>query len=124
MGVTLVIGASHKPERASYQAVQKLSKAGIPFEMISNREIEIFGKKSYNAPVHLEDIDTITLYINPGLQAEQIDYWISLKPSRIIFNPGTENPDIYPYLSAAGIRVLEACTLVLLSTGQYLNHNE
>lgn len=124
MGKTLIIGASSKPERASYQAAYKLTRASLPFEMISNRRIEIFGKTSFDAPVHLPDIETITLYINPSLQDQQIDYWLSLSPSRIIFNPGTENPPVYAKLRAAGIQVVEACTLVLLATGQYENYHE
>lgn len=66
-----------------------------------------------------EDIDTITLYMNPKRQKEYYDYLIGLKPRRVLFNPGTENPEFYTELDMHGIQFEEACTLVLLSTKQY-----
>jgi predicted CoA-binding protein len=70
-------------------------------------------------PKPMGDIDTITLYLNPQNQKQYYDYIISLKPKRIIFNPGTENPELYKLARQNNIQVLEACTLVMLSTGQY-----
>ncbi|MCW3092845.1 MAG: hypothetical protein JWP81_3914 [Ferruginibacter sp.] len=116
---TLVIGASANPARYSYLAVQKLAAhqhpviaLGIRKGNIGNTEIEI-EKKPF------EEIDTITLYINPSRQKEYYDYILGLRPKRIIFNPGTENDELYAIAEKNGIKTMEACTLVLLSIGQY-----
>jgi predicted CoA-binding protein len=66
-----------------------------------------------------QDIDTITLYIGPALQPQYYDYVIDTKPKRVIFNPGTENYEFAKLLDQHGIEPIQACTLVLLSTGQY-----
>ena len=116
---TLVIGASANPSRYSYLAVQRLSAnqhpvlaLGIRKGSIGNIEIET-EKKSF------EQVDTITLYVNPTRQKEYYDYILSIQPKRIIFNPGTENDELWELAEQKGIEVMEACTLVLLSTGQY-----
>ena len=69
--------------------------------------------------LNYENIDTVTLYLNPEVQKSYYDYILSLKPKRVIFNPGTENMELISLLSAQGIQSEIACTLVLLSTGQY-----
>lgn len=66
-----------------------------------------------------ENVDTITLYLNPTHQKEYYDYILSLKPKRIIFNPGAENEELAALAKKNGIEPLEACTLVMLSTNQY-----
>ncbi len=116
---TLVIGASVNPARYSYLAVQKLAAhqqpvvaLGLKKGMIGNTEIET-EKKPF------EQIDTVTLYVNPTHQKDYYDYIFSLQPKRIIFNPGTENDELFKMAQHKGIEPLEACTLVLLSTGQY-----
>ena len=116
---TLVIGASVNPSRYSFLAVQKLSShqhpviaLGLKKGFIGNTEIET-EKKNF------DHIDTITLYINPLHQKEYYDYILSLQPNRIIFNPGTENDELFSLAQQKGIKAIEACTLVLLSTGQY-----
>lgn len=116
---TLVLGASPNPARYSYLAVNKLSRYNQPVVAIGKRkgkagEVEIDTEQKA-----IEDIDTITLYLNPQNQKQYYDYIISLKPKRIIFNPGTENPELYKLARENNIQVLEACTLVMLSTGQY-----
>jgi predicted CoA-binding protein len=116
---TLVLGASPNPARYSYLAVNMLHRYNHPVIGIGRRkgnagEIEIDTEKK-----PIEDIDTITLYLNPQNQKQYYDYIISLKPKRIIFNPGTENPELYELARKNNIQVLEACTLVMLSTGQY-----
>lgn len=116
---TLVIGASANPSRYSFLAVQKLTAhqhpvvaLGLKKAMIGNTAIET-EKKPF------ADIDTVTLYLNPIRQKEYYDYILSLNPKRIIFNPGTENEELYKLAAQKGIKTIEACTLVLLSTGQY-----
>ena len=116
---TLVIGASSNPSRYSFLAVQKLSAhqhpviaLGLKNGLIGNIEIET-EKKAF------DNINTITLYLNPFHQKEYYHYILSLHPKRIIFNPGTENDELFALAKENGIEALEACTLVLLSTGQY-----
>jgi len=116
---TLVIGASVNPARYSYLAVKKLTAhqqpvvaLGLKKGLIGDTAIEIERKP-------FEQIDTITLYINPTHQKDYYDYIFSLQPKRIIFNPGTENDELFALAQQKGIKAVEACTLVLLSTGQY-----
>jgi len=116
---TLVFGASLKETRYSYLAIKKLLKY--------KQEVVAYGvKQGEVAEVIIDtklklytDIDTITLYMNPVRQKEYYDYLINLKPNRILFNPGTENLEFYKLLKQHNIIFEEACTLVLLSTGQY-----
>lgn len=118
---TLIVGATTNPSRYAYTAASMFEERGLDFIPIGIKTGEVFGKKilDLRSKPALEDIDTITLYIGPDNQAEWIDYLLSLKPKRIIFNPGTENPVFYKRAHSAGIQVLEACNLVMLSTGQY-----
>lgn len=121
MEKTLVVGATTDPSRYAYLAAKMLSERGVDFVPIGKKKGEVFGKEivDLQAKPDLKDIHSITLYIGPLHQTEWIDYLIGLKPSRIIFNPGTENPEFFEKAKAAGIEVLPACTLVMLSTGQY-----
>lgn len=116
---TLVIGASEKPERYSNKAIRKLKQHGHKIAAIGNRSGSVDGIPFSTERTSFQDIDTVTLYIGPAHQDEYMDYVISLKPQRIIFNPGTENEDFERKAKEHGIETMEACTLVLLGTGQY-----
>jgi hypothetical protein len=116
---TLVIGASSNPQRYSYLAVQKLNAHQHPVVALGNRTGSIGNTIIETERKPLEGIDTVTLYLNPLRQKEYYDYILSLHPQRIIFNPGTENDELYDLAKQKGIEVAEACTLVMLSTGQY-----
>jgi predicted CoA-binding protein len=82
---------------------------------------EVFGKSilDIGSKPSIEDVDTITLYLGPQHQPEHYEYLLSLKPKRVIFNPGTENVEFEKKVEESGAEALEACTLVMLSTGQY-----
>ena len=119
MKKTVVIGASAKTDRYSNRAVRMLHKYGhdviaLGFEhaIIENTIIETDWKV-------YENIDTVTLYINPQRQKEYYNYIFSLKPKRVIFNPGTENAELEQLCFDNNIQPIEACTLVMLSTGQF-----
>lgn len=118
---TLIVGATKNPARYAYTAASMFEDRGLDFIPIGIKSGEIFGKKilDLRKKPALENIHTITLYIGKDNQAEWIDYLLSLKPKRIIFNPGTENREFYSRAKAEGIQVLAACNLVMLSTGQY-----
>lgn len=117
--VTLVIGASLNPNRYSNIAIKRLRDRQIPVVAIGLRKGEILDVSILTEKTPLENIDTITLYLNPKRQEEYYNYIISLKPRRVIFNPGTENMELVKKLKENGIESEIACTLVLLSTNQY-----
>ena len=116
---TLVIGASDNPARYSHLAIQRLRKHGHPVVAIGKKNTEVADVKIEKESLPFSDIDTITLYINPLHQKEYYDYILSLNPKRIIFNPGAENAELTELAQANNIQALEACTLVMLTTGQY-----
>ena len=116
---TLVIGASLNNDRYSNIAINKLSKFNIEVEAIGFKSGNINSVLVKTELINIDKIHTITLYLNKAKQKKFYDYMISLNPKRVIFNPGTENPEIYKILDENSIEYLEACTLVLLSTNQY-----
>lgn len=116
---TLVIGASENPERYSYKAITMLRDYGHPVVAIGNRAGMVRDVAFSKDKPPTESVDTVTLYLNAGNQAEYHDYILGLNPKRIIFNPGAENSTLAELAAQRGIVPLEACTLVLLRTGQY-----
>jgi len=116
---TLIIGSSTKSYRYSYLAAQKLVAYGHPIFMLGLRKGNVLGHEIHTEKVSWENVNTVTLYINPSRQPEYYDYIVSLSPKRVIFNPGTENPEFANILLSKNIIPIEACTLVMLSTGQY-----
>ncbi|HDZ14262.1 hypothetical protein LCGC14_1132570 [marine sediment metagenome] len=119
MKKTLVLGASLKPERYSNLAVNRLLDKGIETVAFGLREGKIRDVDIKTDFEDFQDIQTITLYIGKKHQSEYVDKILSLQPERVIFNPGTENPELYEILKKNNIAVEVACTLVLLGTGQY-----
>ena len=119
MKTTLVIGASMNEDRYSYKAINMLKAHHHDVVAIGNKEGILNGVEISKEQKKYEDIDTITLYINKDIQKNYYEYILSLKPKRVIFNPGTENPELLKQLALNGIEGIEACTLVLLSTNQY-----
>lgn len=119
MSTTLVMGASNNPSRYAYSAVKSLTAKG--------HNVIAFGKKRGaigDIPIHNDwntiwEVDTVTLYLGPENQVDYYSLIIDLKPRRVIFNPGTENKEFMDLLKKAGIEYETACTLVMLSTGQY-----
>ncbi len=116
---TLIIGASSNPERYAYKAAEKLLAHGHEIELLGLRPDVIFNQTIDTDKKTYEGIDTVTLYVGPSNQPSYYDYVIALKPNRVIFNPGTENPEFEILLKKSGIAYEEACTLVLLGTNQY-----
>lgn len=116
---TLIIGASTEPSRYAFLAANKLLNHGHDIELLGRNSGEIKGHTIETEKKNFEDIDTVTLYVNPKVQPEYYDYVIGLKPRRVIFNPGTENDEFEALLEKNNIEPIEACTLVMLSTGQF-----
>ena len=117
---TLLLGASTNPERASYEAVRSLKVYGIPVIAVGRREYDMGDMKIIiGKPDISEKIHTVALYLNAGNQVEYYDYILALKPKRIIFNPGTKNPELSKLAVKKGIEVVEDCMMVMLSTGSF-----
>ena len=119
MKKTLIIGATPNPTRYAYRAAQMLKSKGHDIVNVGIKKGEVAGVAIEKPEVIHEDIHTITLYIGPDLQDQYHDYILNTNPKRVIFNPGTENDKLEVLLKENGIEPVEACTLVLLSTGQY-----
>lgn len=116
---TMVLGASAKPERYSYKAVHMLLEHQHPVVAVGAREGKVAGMDIKIGQPNEEGVHTVSLYLGPSRQKNVYDYILNLNPKRIIFNPGTENPEFYQIANNKGIEVEEACTLVLLSTNQF-----
>jgi predicted CoA-binding protein len=119
MKKTVVLGATPNPERYAYLAVMKLHRYGHEVVPVGPRAGDITGIPIQVGQPPLEGVDTITLYLRAENQVPYYDYIFSLKPKRIIFNPGTENRDLTRMALEKGVEPVEGCTLVMLSTRQY-----
>ena len=115
-----ILGASNKPERYSHQAVVLLAKKGHAVFPVHPALAEIDGHRVFKrladipAPLH-----TVTMYVSPALSNGLAGELLAARPARVIFNPGTENPELEQQLAAAGVETVRACTLVLLRTGRF-----
>lgn len=116
---TLVLGASNNPSRYSNMAINRLRSHNHPVVAVGKRQGIVAGTPLETETRKLQNVDTVTLYLNPANQQQYYQYILDLKPKRIIFNPGTENEELAGLARKKGIEAIEACTLVLLSTGQY-----
>lgn len=116
---TLVLGASSNPSRYSYLAMNRLKNMNHPVVGIGKKAGTVAGIEISTAQEPLEDVDTITMYLSAANQQPYYDYILGLKPKRIIFNPGAENEELAALAEKEGIKPVEACTLVMLATGQY-----
>ena len=116
---TLVLGASDNSSRYSYLAIQRLRSKGHEVIGIGKHTGTVEDVTIATTKLPIEELDTVTLYLNPLHQKAYYDYILSLKPKRIIFNPGAENEELKQLALQNNIQPMEACTLVMLSTGQY-----
>ena len=123
MKSTLVLGASDHPYRYACIAINRLLDYGHAVLALGKRpgkvrDVEILTDTNDSVFSDVE-VDTISLYLNPANQRMYYDWMLNLNPSRVIFNPGTENHELSELLLQHGIKPVQACTLVMLSTGQY-----
>ncbi len=116
---TLVLGASPNPERYAHQACLELMRRGHPTIAIGKQEGTIQDLRIQTDRQKHQNVNTVSLYLNPKHQSDWYAYLLALQPLRIIFNPGAENPELRQLALQHGIDAVEACTLVLLRTGQY-----
>ena len=116
---TLVLGASTNPGRYAYKAMKMLQRYGHPVVAVGKKKENLDSIPIETELLSFDDVDTVTLYLNPMNQKQYYDYIISLQPKRVIFNPGTENPELYSLLKDNNIDIEVGCTLVMLSVGHY-----
>lgn len=116
---TLVIGASENPSRYAFRAIDRLINSGHEVIAIGRKKGKVGDVEILTGLPEVQDVDTVTLYINPSIQATYESYILSLNPKRIIFNPGTENPVFIQRVREKGILPEVACTLVMLSIDDY-----
>ncbi|MCX6248821.1 MAG: CoA-binding protein [Bacteroidetes bacterium] len=116
---TLVLGASLKPHRYSYKAVIRLDCNNIPVVAVGMREGSIGDVKIVKPFPEFTDVHSITMYLGPRNQSPFVDYILKINPVRVIFNPGTENPEFQELLKSRGIEVVEKCMFVMLSKGEF-----
>jgi predicted CoA-binding protein len=115
-----ILGASAKPERYSYKAFHMLQEYGHTPIPITPKFAELEGVPAFASLADVKGpVDTLTMYVGPEISSRLQSAILTLKPGRVIFNPGSENAELQRALTAAGIEVEEACTLVLLRTNQF-----
>jgi predicted CoA-binding protein len=121
MKKTVIIGATPNPSRYAYLAAQNLKRYNHEFVPIGIKKGEVQGQPilQITDKPDIKDVDTITMYVGAPRQVGWYDYFLGLKPKRIIFNPGSENPELAQLAASKGVEVVEACTLVMLRTNQY-----
>jgi predicted CoA-binding protein len=119
MSLIVVLGASPNPERFSYKAVKLLTRHHYPVVAIGKREGFIDNIPIVTGQPPLDNVHTVTMYLAPYHQGEIFDYVLSLRPKRVIFNPGTESPEFEEWLQSYDIRIVRDCTLVMLATGRF-----
>jgi hypothetical protein len=118
--ITLVLGASPNPDRYSYRAVRSLLSRKMPVIAVGRRDFEKDDLKIMKKlPEDISSVHTIALYLNANNQKEYYDDIISLKPARIIFNPGPANTEFEEILRKKGIEVVSDCMLVMLACGKF-----
>ena len=118
---TVIVGSTPRPYRYAHQAAVMLDEREIPFVPLGIQEGEVLGRKIENIKEKpaIAGVDTLTMYIGAPRQKEWYDYLLSLEPRRIIFNPGSENFEFKQKAEKQGVECLEACTLVMLSIGNF-----
>lgn len=119
MKKTVVLGATPNPERYAYLATRRLAQYGHEVVPVGLRKGAIGGVEIQQGQPKVEDVDTVTLYLGAERQRPVQEYILSLRPKRIIFNPGAENPELMKMANEQGIETVEGCTLVMLSIGVF-----
>jgi predicted CoA-binding protein len=123
MEVVAVIGASNDPSRYSFKAMEMLGEYGHEAIPVHPREEIVLGKRVFSSIGELakshKQVDTVTIYVNQEISRKYEADLIKLRPKRVIFNPGAENPALAKALTSEGIKVENACTLVMLRTNQF-----
>ncbi len=118
---TVIVGATTNETRYAHIAAGRLTEAGHEIVPIGIKKGSVLGKEILDIAMKpaIPDVDTVTMYVGPHHQKDMYSYIRGLQPKRVVFNPGTENPELEELLSNDGVEVVEGCTLVMLATQQY-----
>ncbi len=118
---TVILGASPNRDRYSYFAAEQLDSNGIDYVPVGMKKGSVLGKEILDLRTKpaIDNVDTVTLYMNARNQKDWEEYILDFNPKRIIFNPGAENPSLFEKAQKRGIEVLAACTLTMLTVGLY-----
>lgn len=119
MKKTLILGASSDERRYAFMAINRLTSMDFWVVGIGAKEGVIKGCQIHTSQIPIDDLHTVSVYLNARNQEEYYDYIVKLKPKRVIFNPGAENIQFEILLAKHQIHFERACTLVLLSMGQF-----
>lgn len=119
MSLVVVLGASPNPERYSNKAVRRLLSNSFEVVAIGKREGSIGNVPIITGQPLLTDVHTVLIYLSPDHQGEIFDYVLSLRPKRVVFNPGTESPEFQEWLESYNISVVRDCSLVMMATGRF-----
>ena len=117
--ITLILGASPNPVRFSHKAVKSLLRHDKKVVAVGYKKGEIVDEEILVGQPHIENIHTVSIYMGSSRQSDYYDYIISLKPKRVIFNPGTVNPEFMGRLKNEGIEPVSECMLVMLSDDEF-----
>ena len=116
----VILGASHKEHRFSFKAMKALEAYGADVVLVHPVLEDVEGRPVVKSLADVSgEVDTVTVYVNPSVSSGLVDAFLSMKPKRVIFNPGAENPILEAQLVSAGISVVNYCTLILLSEGRF-----
>jgi uncharacterized protein len=119
MSLVVVLGASPNPDRFSYKAVRRLLRQNYQVVAIGKREGMIDNTPIITGQPPLDGVHTVLIYLASYHQGEIFDYVLSLRPKRVVFNPGTESPEFEEFLESYDIQVVRDCSLVMLATGRF-----
>lgn len=119
MKPTLILGATTNPNRYAYLAAERLVSRGHAIIPVGIKQGRVQGQQILHGQPDVPEVDTVTLYVGPRHQPEYYDWLLRVAPRRIVFNPGTENPELMRLARGAGIEVVAGCTLVMLASGDY-----
>jgi uncharacterized protein len=120
MKIVVVLGATPKPDRYAFKAMQRLQEHGYQAIPVNPAYAEILGERCYPSLSEVpQPIDTMTLYLSASRSTPLIDDIIKAKPARIIFNPGAENDELANAASSVGIETVNGCTLVMLGAAAF-----
>ena len=119
MKTTLILGATPNSSRYAYLAAERLTAHGHEIIPVGIKEGRVQGKEILHGKPDVPEVDTVTLYVGPQHQPDYYDWIIRVAPKRIIFNPGTENPELMKLARENGIEVVRGCTLVMLAGGSF-----
>jgi predicted CoA-binding protein len=119
MSIVVVLGASPNPDRYSYKAVKRLVSNNHQVVAIGKRKGFIGDIPIITGQPEIKDVHTVLMYLAPYHQGEIFDYVISLKPKRVVFNPGTESPEFEEWLESYDIKVVHDCSLLMMASGRF-----